>query len=55
MRKDGPLFYRILYRSLLDALQEVWFSNFRVQDHIQVLVGVGLTLPNRVGEKPIQI
>jgi hypothetical protein len=42
MRKDGPLLYRMLYRSLLDVLHEVWFSKFRVQDLIQVLVGVGL-------------
>jgi hypothetical protein len=32
----------MLYRSLLGALQEVWFSKFRVQDHIEVLVGGSL-------------
>jgi hypothetical protein len=37
--KDHPLFYRNLYSLLLDAIQDVWFSKFGVQDGIAFFVG----------------
>jgi hypothetical protein len=43
VRKDHPLLYRNLYSSLLEAIHDVWFSKFGVQDRIAVLAGASLT------------
>jgi hypothetical protein len=44
IRKDHPLLYRKLYSSLLEAIQDVSFSKFGVQDRIAVLAGASLSL-----------
>jgi hypothetical protein len=44
VRKDHPLLYRNLYSSLLEAIQDVWFSKFGVQDRIAVLAGASLMM-----------
>jgi hypothetical protein len=52
VRKDHPLLYRNLYSSLLDAIQDVWFSKFDVQDGIVALAGASLRTWTRLGPPP---
>jgi hypothetical protein len=49
VRKNHPLLYRNLYGSLLEAIQDVWFSKFGVQDRIAVLAGASLSCGDETG------
>jgi hypothetical protein len=52
VHKDHPLLYRNLYSSLLDAIQDVWFSKFDVQDGIVALAGARLRIWTRLCPPP---